>query len=416
MKACVITVLFFLCYTASGQQFRLQKILTNYNVNGSAQNETHFYYPGNRGSDYKNGIINYDSATAFYYGRPSVRYTRTYDTADRILTDNSTVVSNPPYYNVSNSTYTYDSIGRLVKASYYNGEHRHDPYYSSSVYLYDSNNLLSEINTNGSGSVHLPPYPPRKTIYSYDSAKNVISILQQYMDTIQQVYINIRKDSFVYDGGNVLIEKWLEDWQNSAWQTKYKYEYTYSPPLTKPVEILLSYYDTGTTPFSITKQLITYNSLNDTVAIIVQSYKQSVFVNFSKVEYSYNIYNQPDKIIDSRWDTTSSSWDAPHTRRQHIYEVYWPTSIPEKIAETGSIKVYPNPAINNISITLPQMTKYAVRATIYDMQGKVVKDISELPGHNINYTVDISDQVQGNYIIKLSGKDIRASIPFSIIR
>lgn len=416
MKAFVTTILFFLCYIASGQQFRLQKILTSYSINGPIVGEQHFYYPGNRGSDYKNGIINYDSATAFNNGYASRRYKRTYDSANRIITDNNEAVSTPPYYSTMSRSYSYDSAGRLAKATYSESEHRHDPYYSTSVYIYDSSSLLTEINTTGSGSVYMPPYAPLKTTYSYDSAKNVVCILQQYMDTIQQAYVNTRKDSFIYSAGNVLVEKRQENWQNNAWQLKYKYEYSYTAPNVKPVEILLSFYDTGANPYHSTKWLVTYNSLGDTTEVVVQGPKQSGFVNFGKTEYIYNAYNQPDKIIESRWDTSTSAWMQPRYVWQHIYEIYWPTGIQEKMAEAEPIKIYPNPANNNVSITLPRNTSYAVRAAIYDMQGRLVKSVTTLPAQTGNYEVDVSVLVSGYYVIKLSGKDLNTSVPFSIIR
>lgn len=416
MKAAMTTILLLLGFSANAQQFRLQKILIYNSTSGPVTGETRFYYPGNRGSNYKNGIINYDSATTFNAsGQPLTRYEKTYDTADRILTDNIEAVSTLPYYKVSYRNYTYDSLGRLEQGIHYTGEHQHGNQQSIAKYTYNTDNTLSEVLRNDFASPAMS-YTSYKVSYSYDSLKNRVSVQEQALDTATQQYINVRKDTFIYDNNNHLTEHIYEEWADSNWQKRYKYNYTYTGGNVKPAEVLVSYYDTGANPYGYINYIISYNTLNDTAAIIMQLYKQSSFINFSKAEYLYNVYDQPDKIIDSRWDTTNSTWNAPHYVRHFIYEIYWPTGIPAMIEAGEPIKIYPNPATNTIKITMAGNTTGTTSITIYDLQGRLVKSATALAAQLRGYELDVSALVPGNYMIKLSGHDLQTSATFSIIR
>jgi hypothetical protein len=72
------------------------------------------------------------------------------------------------------------------------------------------------------------------------------------------------------------------------------------------------------------------------------------------------------------------------------------SSVPERLSE--NIKVYPNPAVNEIRIDEPQKVQ---RIEIFDIQGKTVKNVQT----NGNGIVDVSTIPSGNYILRLYDRE-----------
>jgi hypothetical protein len=77
--------------------------------------------------------------------------------------------------------------------------------------------------------------------------------------------------------------------------------------------------------------------------------------------------------------------------------------------------VYPNPAKDNITIEGLGNTTEEIRVTIYDMVGKVVKQISKDKGTS-KFTIDLRDQPTGNYIVKVTSGGHSHQQKISLIR
>lgn len=77
------------------------------------------------------------------------------------------------------------------------------------------------------------------------------------------------------------------------------------------------------------------------------------------------------------------------------------TGIPEN-SIPKNIKIYPNPARNNINITFPNSNYQDFNIYIYDIQGKMIKHVKP---ENFHSEVNISDINNGFYIVKIVDND-----------
>jgi len=84
----------------------------------------------------------------------------------------------------------------------------------------------------------------------------------------------------------------------------------------------------------------------------------------------------------------------------------------------GSMRIYPNPmnAGGTIALTLPESEKVTI--TIYDMQGRVVKEIPVINMAPGNHTVSINtnDMAVGAYIATATGSNFKCSSRFVVVR
>lgn len=421
MKLLPILLLVTICYSASAQNFRLQRIMYYSSIdNSSLTAKKEFYYPGNRGSDYKNGIINYDSAVYFYAtNRPYTVFTKTYDTADRLLTDKSADVYLPsPYYKTTGHTYEYDSLGRIVEESHAYSEHKHYPTYTTIQKKYDSSGNPIETNTT-SYSIYNPPWPPVKTKYLYDTANNNTRIVQQIMDTVNSVYFNAVKDSFIYNNSNQWEQQIRYVWRDSAWQLYAKYEMDYKGGQ-KASEWLSYTYDTaGKTFLPRVKKTMKYNNLWDTTEVSLAYNINNGFKTRSMKLTVYNSYNQPDTVYHYKSNYSSSNPDTKlyfQNKEVHIYQVYWPTNVSNTTDLENKLKIYPVPANNTLNLTAEIKELQDVTISISDIQGRVLYTHQELSSLSINKKIPVSKLPNGIYILKLSGHNLNLTRKFSIAR
>lgn len=420
MKLLPTLLLMIFCYSASAQNFRLQRIMYYKSIDNSAlATKMEFYYPGNRGSDYKNGIINYDSAVSFQAANwPYTVFTKTYDTADRLLTDKSEdVYLPPPNYRLTKYTYKYDSLGRIAQLSYSHRQHRHYPTSSTTQNMYDSSGNLVEANTTNY-SIYSQPWPSFKTTYLYDTANNNTRIVQQVMDTVNQVYLNMEKDSFVYNASNQWEEQIHYLWRDSAWQPDAKYEMDYKGG--KKASEWLSYtYDTTSKSFlPRLKNTMKYNNLWDTTEVLfAYNFDNNGFVNTTMKLTVYNSYDQPDTVYYYVSNYSSVNPDTQlyfRNKEVHIYQVYWPTAIEEAITTDIDLKLYPVPARDMLYVSTVFKEPKPATITVYNMQGRVVYRSEEIAKKTLDKRIPLSGFAPGIYLLELSGADLHAVRRFTV--
>lgn len=422
MKLLPALFLTILCFAANAQNFCLQRIMYyDSKDNSNLTNTQEFFYPGNRGSDYKNGIINYDSAILYNKSHtPIYIYKKTYDSVDRLLTDLTSDISLPsPYYKITEYTNTYDSLGRVTKHSYRHVEHKHNPIYTTTNNTYDSSGRL--INTyKTSTSLHMPPQKPYNTNYYYDSAGNNIMTLGQELDTINQVFENRRKDTFEYNSNNLLTKHTVYLLKDSLWEP-YQMETASYTTGTKASESARYVYSADSQKLlPIAKYTYEYNNQNDTTQITEYfSHYNLGFLKRRIRQIKYNSYNQPDTVYHYSSNYSSSNPDTQlhfNKKEVHIYQVYWPTNVSNTTDLENNLKIYPVPANNTLNLTAEIKKPQDVTISISDIQGRVLYTHQELSSLSINKKIPVSKLPNGIYILKLSGHNLNLTRKFSIAR
>ena len=78
----------------------------------------------------------------------------------------------------------------------------------------------------------------------------------------------------------------------------------------------------------------------------------------------------------------------------------------EVIVENKQIKIYPNPSNGPFEIDLSNSSFEANQIQVFDMQGRLLKDLNVQKGNNIQ-SIDLSGNVAGTYLIRITdGKKV----------
>ncbi|HNW89333.1 MAG TPA: T9SS type A sorting domain-containing protein [Bacteroidales bacterium] len=85
---------------------------------------------------------------------------------------------------------------------------------------------------------------------------------------------------------------------------------------------------------------------------------------------------------------------------------------------SGSLNIYPNPAIDNINISYSLVTKSSVTIKIYDINGKLVKllNLPEKPNGNQIENINCSNFQRGTYIVQLIAGNSSRTAKFVITK
>ena len=75
-------------------------------------------------------------------------------------------------------------------------------------------------------------------------------------------------------------------------------------------------------------------------------------------------------------------------------------------------KVYPNPAIDQLNVQLPQDVEGTITLQIWDVLRRVVKEEIYPAANQSVLRIRLNDLQPGQYVLKMQGKRFRAYAPF----
>lgn len=93
------------------------------------------------------------------------------------------------------------------------------------------------------------------------------------------------------------------------------------------------------------------------------------------------------------------------------------TGLSEKVKEFKDVKIYPNPANNNLTLSYTLDKQENLSTTIYDLGGRVImtRSMNSSSGHHTE-SFDISDLPSGMYQLELRNNDTRNIMRFQVIK
>lgn len=312
----------------------------------------------------------------------------------------------------------------------------------------DNNNLLEYSDADG------------RTFYTYDAngriiASTILAPVGNY------IYDSSQKRSVVYNGNKVTNDS-SSKYENNAWLSLSKWTYAYNNAgnLTQATHYndslgiadqmyILSYnadntiqkdsiavlidgiwmpYITDSVGYTTGVNFITYEAqtsydlttglLTGTIEHIKHvtaglpdtMYTYAIYENDtafpSKIAYVYDSYNNP---INSYGYTTnpgsSSSWSTTPNSSTHYYYQIFNTAVNNIAKQNIDIKIYPNPAKNEITISQTGIQQGALtHIALINALGQTVETES-LPWMNNTETLSVSGLKPGNYWIIIQDKN-----------
>lgn len=380
-----------------------------------------YNYAGGRGGlidpdqPNKDESILFDDAITYYYNSGIGSYqnrlfrNQSFDSENRI---NTLKYSRWDLLNAAwkdSSRYLYSYVTGTKKIS------------TSSFQLYVggtwSHDITSTLTYNGNNVVDITSLD-YNVVYTYDANNNIISIEDKIAATHGSGTLsNNERKTYTYNVNNELqtytLAKWddiLKTWVNSKY---YEYSYTGSN-----LSASMEYNWNGSSWDKYSYHVYTYTSSGNKTSELLQLWNGNSFVNNTLETRAYNTYGLLESVTTAHWNTTSSYWEYNNSNTQirYYYEYYSPTNVNIINAKTAGIQVFPNPAINEVSINLNWQKQQETTISIYDNVGVCVYNTTLPASSPTTKTIDLSAFAAGNYTISAIGSLERQSSKLLIIK
>jgi len=317
------------------------------------------------------------------------------------------------WVNNSKDEYTYDGNNHQTSYTHYQWDTGSWINYRHYIYTWDSdNNQTSILLSDWNGSTWLDN---KRDTCTYDGNHNMLTRVEQYI--VSGSPLNYQNTIYIYDAANNLTMKLIQRWQ-VGWIDYLRYQYTYDAnnnPLTEIIQ------EAGFSWSNYQKRVLTYDVNNNKTLEILQVWGADGWESISQEVFSYdsrnNLLQQTSQEWFDFWRTTREytiTWDANNFEKSYTYKWFSPPNtnvimgdsahyyfysvmgINEMNSQADGISVFPNPCKGTFTVSsLTPLT----RIEVYDLRGEKVCTASPLRN---NFTLDISTQPKGTYMVKMS--------------
>lgn len=410
--------------TSSGNSRLVAKSHFVYNGSGFVAIDSFNYtYTTNHGGspdirDANDDNVFFDESMSyfFYNGAPFVLQKR----VQTYYSNNNIKSLKPQPYNIANNTwkdtimynynYNSDNLVTNMQMNVWLGQGINQVTFNNNYILQNGVELLNTLNS-----------PLHTLTFSYDQGNNDLITSVDTKKNVNNDTIAQTRDNFAYDGAGRLTEKKSEeeDLATSIYHYTESWTYTYNGAATNPQTGLKKIWVNNAWQIS---ELHTYTyDANDNLMLDLNQAPTSSngYVNTSKTEWTYNVSNQPLTIVSHTWNVSSGSWmiAANDYQRKFYYETYIPTSVANLDKTAMHLNLYPNPATDNVNLSMQWDTPQPFTVMIYDIQGRVMQQWQESPTRDYNKQIALSNLVSGTYVVKIvSEKGAQASMILPVHR
>lgn len=335
---------------------------------------------------------------------PSVIRYKSYSPSNKIVLYVDSFLNSTNYIFSFKDVYVYDSNDSLqiITQSKWNTSLSSWQYNNRVQYSYTATgktNVYLLQNFNGSSWVN-----SSRVTYSYNSSDQLISALGEQWNTGTSSWQNYSKTTYTNDAnGNVLIQvNQLWNTTTNAWVNSNRTTNTYNSSNYLTSQIVEGWITGSSSWLNSTNESITYNSLNIISHDVVKWWNTSLssWKNHSQYTLTFDANNIPATQVNQNWDDVNSVWvnnyQYTFTYNNHHYQTfryiqswnttlnswgnteqdyYWfennPLSISNPNLIDTKIKLYPNPASDNVIFETNFDTPQNIDVYIIDASGKL---------------------------------------------
>lgn len=331
------------------------------------------YQPG-VGTDYRAVTYAFDNRIAGYEAKPgylssyhSTRERNWYNVAGYIHTALSMgrTTANSPWDSLYMRKLTYTSSGLIASDSGYTPSPSGWEPSSVQQYVHDlQGNLIMRLILQKNGTAWEAQY--RET-YGYDALSRPVARITEMGSggMLQPSYL----DSFFYSGTNPMFHKMI----THNWDPILKWEKSYM-------------------------QVRHFNSalLVDTSTSYLWEGSFAIWRIAAFTTIHYNTRNNPTRL---EIFPASISLSGPDNFYNYYYEPYNPADV--GTIGNQHISIFPNPATDNLGMSMPELKNVPKRISITDITGKMLLSEQIPPGNEVEQ-IDISGIAPGAYMIQVA--------------
>ncbi|MEM7368052.1 MAG: T9SS type A sorting domain-containing protein [Bacteroidota bacterium] len=293
------------------------------------------------------------------------------------------------------------TVGYLHKALLYGGG-------DTICYEKNSFDAVGHMLTHEKFTFDAPPSGSRRS-WTYNQQGLPVEILYSYFDPWLDIWVEDLRSLYQYKGpgyfdlDTITTFKWQEDGSFQGWATKDRKAYL--KPSSGTTEVWLET-GIGHTNWALSSRTTSHTDMQSGALSMSlgESWDGSSWLRSSKAEYEYTPNLDQTLYRYSTWDGTA--WSPQGLRRTYYFTV--PVGLDEHILP--ELKIYPNPARNDLSISLGEAEQSLQKIEILTLQGK---RIQSLEAHQLNRSggvihLSVSSVPSGIYIfcLQLDGQSI----------
>lgn len=364
------------------------------------EDSSHAYYNSNLGYDFAVDEWRYQIAKSWdALGTENYRISHTFDSKNRISTALYEYLDIATWKTEEMTWYTFAPNGQIAitKDAYYNGLAWDT---TLTTYTYNTQgNILTQLTEryNDMTSAWENDYRVTNT---YNSNGLLDVSLSESYNTGTSQWENGYRTTHAYNSNKQLITTTNEMYMMGNWQQGGQQAYTYDVNGNVSVELHKSWNGVS---FEDYERLTHIYNGKDKISTTYESYVGSNWVNWRQQTYSYNSYHQSTVETNKSWDIASSQFifKQGDDEQRYYYEEF-PNSVKDATVAKGSMKVYPVPAGNELNLKTNFATAQNATVTMFDMTGRMVKQLSLPTATQHSQRVDVSSLPAGHYTVQLN--------------
>jgi hypothetical protein len=331
--------------------------------------------------------------------------------------------------NLTKRTNTFDSNGNIIQ----NGSYM----WNDTTKVWETNTRVSH-TLNANSTINFSIYQMwnkdtnswedwYKDLYTYDSAKNILTLKEQNFFGIG--WFDISMTTYTYNASGQLTKDVYREFNlsTSKWETSGQQTYSYNADGTQNQNSFQSWNQTTSSWENISRSTYSYYDSKKMASEIYEGYSSGSWVMSTKTMISYNADGSMKEVLFQNWNASGGNWvdsakssytSNPDGTISQVIETTWMpatstwenqaretftygiTSIGQQLAGTEQLKVFPNPFSNFISIEYNSMNVSDIQ--LFNSNGQLVRNIGKgEPLSNIN----LSALKNGVYILKVNAPE-----------
>jgi hypothetical protein len=287
--------------------------------------------------------------------------------------------------------------------------------------IYDANNNMTSEMDQSLINTTIGWRNNRLYMYSYDSQNNQTSFLYQQWNGVTNTWVNEGYYTYTYDTNNNMTVKLYQTWNGLSWVNSSKDTMIYDNNNNRTNKLDLSW--NGTAWANLEKDTMEYDANNNLTSELYQSWNSNAWVNYKQNIYTYDASNNMTGELEQSWNGStwvianqytyafdinnleeSAAWKEWNNTGSYIiwgdstYYYFQTLTGINELYNKLNIMVYPNPALNNI--TIESMQKSTIE--LLNIQGQTIKQQQIQQGKT---DIDLSELSKGVYILRLCSND-----------
>jgi hypothetical protein len=384
--------------------------LANNGAGFTPTDSTNYTYSGSRGGDL-NHTLKYDNATTWdFLGDTSYinawYYVQAFDANNNITSIISQYWSGTGWVNATNNIYTYDSSNNVIKIIQQTWGGSSWVPVSEDVYSYVGSKLVADQYEVWNGLTASFTSSSEKEYYydpvtGYKTNETDISLVSGP--------VNQTEYNYTYSGTGQLLTTTYSTWNGAMWNPSTMYSNTFDTT-GNLINTLFQTYDSVSASW-VNSTLNSYSSFvsGNPQMDLLQNWDTAgggQWDNIMQFANSYNGYNQLTSKIGESWNIVGTfEFALGDPMSNYYYETYTPSNVSVKnvAGNTSEVNIYPVPAQNMLHIDLNWNEAQAATITIYDVQGRVMRQWDAPNGTQYYSAVSVDNLATGTYFVKING-------------